>query len=289
MGDRPEVLVHAHPEHGEGPVWLGGVLYWVDIMGEAVHRFDPATGEDNATPVGQPVGAVVPRSSGGLVLAVRDGFAELSGSISGPQMLVEVEADVPGNRMNDGKCDRQGRFWASTMAFDATAEAGALYCLTPELAVRKVLDRLTIGNGLAWSDDDATFYFIDSLTYGVDAYEFDAATGELGDRRRVISIPEDDGIPDGMCIDAEGYLWIALFDGWAVRRYRPDGRLDREIRLPVANVTCPTFGGDDLGDLYITTTPEGLSPEQREEQPLAGAVFRVRPGVTGTPTNAFAG
>lgn len=285
----PEVAVHAHPQHGEGPVWVDGLLYWVDITGELVHRFDPVTGEDTATAVGQAVGALVPRSRGGVVLAVRDGFAELADPDDEPRMLVPVEANRPGNRMNDGKCDSQGRFWASTMAFDASAESGSLYCLTPNLEVRKVLDRLTIGNGLAWSADDRTFYFIDSMTHGVDAYGFDAASGELGQRRRVVDIPSSDGIPDGMTIDAEGYLWVALFNGWAVRRYSPTGKLDREIRLPVSNVTCPTFGGDDLGDLYITTTPEGLSDDERIDQPLAGAVFRVRPGVLGVPANAFAG
>ncbi|MBW3560963.1 MAG: SMP-30/gluconolactonase/LRE family protein [Actinobacteria bacterium] len=289
MSSEPEVVVHAHPQHGEGPVWVDGVLYWVDIMGESVHRFDPTTGQDTATPVGQAVGALVPRSSGGLVLAVRDGFAELPSTGDAVRMLAGVEADQPATRMNDGKCDRQGRFWASTMAFDATPEAGSLYCLTPELDVRKVLDRLTIGNGLAWSEDDRTFYFIDSMTHGVDAYEFDGTSGELGERRQLFEIPEEDGLPDGMTIDADGYLWVALFNGWAVRRYSPEGVLDREIRLPVANVTCPTFGGDDLTDLYITTTPEGLSEKERQEQPLAGAVFRVRSGVTGVAASAFGG
>lgn len=289
MSDEPEVLVHANPEHGEGPVWADEALYWVDITGEAVHRLDPDTGADTQTRVGQAVGAVVPRASGGLVLAVRDGFAELPEFGGDVRMLVDVEADQPDNRMNDGKCDSHGRFWASTMAFDATADAGSLYCLTPELEVRKVLDGLTIGNGLAWSADDRTLYFIDSMSRGIDAYEFDAASGQLGAQRRLVSIPAEKGIPDGMTIDTDGCLWVALFGGWGVLRYDPDGNLDREIRLPVANVTCPTFGGSDLGDLYITTTREGLSESERAEQPLAGAVFRVRPGATGSAPHAFAG
>lgn len=289
MSDEPEVLVHANPEHGEGPVWADEALYWVDITGEAVHRLDPDTGADTQTRVGQAVGAVVPRASGGLVLAVRDGFAELPEFGGDVRMLVDVEADQPDNRMNDGKCDSHGRFWASTMAFDATADAGSLYCLTPELEVRKVLDGLTIGNGLAWSADDRTLYFIDSMSRGIDAYEFDAASGQLGAQRQLVSIPANKGIPDGMTIDTDGCLWVALFGGWGVLRYDPDGNLDREIRLPVANVTCPTFGGSDLGDLYITTTREGLSESERAEQPLAGAVFRVRPGATGSAPHAFAG
>lgn len=289
MEQPPEVVVHAHPRHGEGPVWADGALYWVDITGEAVHRLDPTTGHDEVTPVGQPVGAVVPRASGGLVVAVRDGFAEIPANGGDIRMLASVEEESTGNRMNDGKCDRAGRFWASTMAFDATAGAGSLYCLDKDLTVRKVLDGLTIGNGLAWTDDDRTFYFIDSMAHGVDAYAFDLESGELGERRRVVDIPEGEGIPDGMCIDAEGCLWVALYQGWAVRRYRPDGVLDREIRLPVANTTCPTFGGDELSDLYITTTAEGLSDQERRDQPLAGAVFRVRPGVTGVAPFAFAG
>ena len=217
-------------ELGEGPVWddRQGVLIWVDIWAGEVHSYEPASGRDTAIGVGQPVGAAVPRRSGGLVLAVRDGFAFLDpdGRLTS---VAEVEAANPGNRMNDGKCDRHGRFWAGTMAGDARPGAGALYRLDPDLSVTKVLDGVTVSNGLAWSLDDRTMYYIDTPTQRVDAFDYDLASGTIENRRPLIEIPEEAGSPDGMTIDAEGFLWVALFGGRAVRRYSPDGRLERVV------------------------------------------------------------
>lgn len=285
----PELVVDAQADLGEGPVWHEGALYWVNIVAGEVHRHDPRTGENATRNVGQPVGALVPRRSGGLVLAVRDGFAALASMDGALDLLVEVEADDTGNRMNDGKCDRAGRFWASTMAFAATAGAGSLYRLDADLSVRRVLDGLTIGNGLAWSGDDRRFYFIDSMSGGVDVMDFDPDTGTVANRQQLVKIPDSDGIPDGMTIDDEGCLWVALWGGGAVRRYTPDGQLDRVVELPAPNVTACTFGGDDLGDLYITTARQTMTDDDLAAQPRAGGVFRVRPGVTGAPAFHFAG
>lgn len=290
MANSIEVALDVRAELGEGPAWDGprSELVWIDIVPGQVHLYEPRTGADRVLEVGQPVGAAVPREGGGYVLAVQDGFALLdrNGSVV---RLAGVEEDRPANRMNDGKCDRHGRLWAGTMAFDSSPGAGALYRLDPAARVTKVLDGVTISNGLAWSLDDRTMYYIDSPTQGVDCLDYDPATGAVGNRRRLIDIPEQAGTPDGMALDSEGCLWVALYGGAAVRRYRPDGSLDRVVELPATQITSCAFGGAELTDLYITSARENLSRDTLERQPLAGALFRHQPGVAGLPTTPFAG
>jgi sugar lactone lactonase YvrE len=288
-----EVVLDTHASVGEGPTWDERTksLVWVDIMGGAVHVYDPASGQDHVVEVGQPVGAAALREAGGLVLALRDGVGLLDADLGNLQIVADVEAEVPTNRFNDGKCDAAGRFWAGTMATDeVTTGAGALYRVDPDYSVRRVLSGVTLSNGLDWSADNRRMYYIDSPTQGVDTFDFDLEQGTLGARRRLISIPADEGLPDGMTIDAEGGLWVALHGSGTVRRYLPDGRLERVIRVPKARlVTCCAFGGPDLGDLYITSMRRGLSAEALREQPLAGALFRCRPGVQGRAPHRFAG
>lgn len=287
---KAEVVVHASNQLGEGPVWDQDTesVLWVDILAAQVHRHHVAGGTTTVLPVGQEVGALVPRTAGGLALAVRDGFATMDedGTV---EPIAAVEDTDPDTRMNDGKCDRAGRFWASTMAFDASPERGTLYRLSPDGTVDAVLTGLTIGNGLAWSADDRTFYFIDSMSGGVDAFDFDLQTGSLDNRRQVVQVAESAGVPDGMCIDAEGALWVALYGGGAVHRYTTTGELTAIVQLPVPNVTCCTFGGTDLRDLYITTAWNGMSEEARADAPGAGALFRVRTNVPGVLPYPFAG
>jgi len=288
-----QLVLDAHARVAEGPVWddASGTLVWVDIMSSAVHRYDPTSNRDAAIDVGQPVGAAVLRRNGsGLVLALRDGFGLLDEHSGKIEMLAPVEADVPTNRMNDGKCDPAGRFWAGTMAFDeVTRGAGALYRLDPDLHVSRVVDGVNLSNGLDWSLDGRQMYYIDSPTHGVDVFDFEPNDGSLSARRRLITIAAGEGLPDGMTVDAEGGLWIALHGSGSIRRYTPDGRVDRVVHVPPPMVTCCTFGGPDLTDLYITTMSEGLSAEARRAQPLAGALFRCRPGVRGRPAHRFPG
>jgi sugar lactone lactonase YvrE len=286
-----ELLLDAHALVGEGPVWddTNGTLVWVDIMGNAVHRYDPATGQNHTLDVGQPVGAAVLRRDGnGLVLALRDGFGMLDESSGQVQLVVQVEADVPTNRMNDGKCDPGGRFWAGTMAFEVVPGVAALYRLDSDLTVSRMVTGVTLSNGLGWSPDGRQMYYIDSVTQGVDVFDFDLADGSLGERRRLITIPPGEGLPDGMTVDAEGGLWIALHGSGTIRRYLPDGQVDRVVRVPPKMVTCCAFGGPELTDLYITTMCLGLSEDGLRAQPLAGALFRCRPGVRGLPPHRFA-
>jgi sugar lactone lactonase YvrE len=286
-----ELVLDARANLGEGPVWddRSGVLVWLDIMAGAVHRYDPTTGANSTIDVGQPVGGIAPRTAGGYVLALRDGIAAMDddGALS---VVSDIEKDVPGNRFNDAKCDSAGRFWAGTMASDLTPGAATLYRIDPDGSATPAVPAMTLSNGLGWSPDDTTMYHIDSLEYGLDAFDFDAASGSLSNRRRLITCdPDTDGIPDGMTVDAEGFLWIAYYAGGAVRRYSPDGALDHVLELPVSQPTCVAFGGEDLGDLYITTANQQKSPRDLANEPTLGGLFRTRPGVTGLPANAFAG
>jgi sugar lactone lactonase YvrE len=286
-----ELVLDARAALGEGPLWDGRAqrLYWVDITAKRVHRFDPATGLDEAFDAGQPVGALGLREAGDLVLAVEKGFALLDPDAGEPRMLAAVEQDDPGTRMNDGACDAAGRFWAGTMAYDSRPGGGNLYRLDPDGTVARVIAACSISNGLDWSHDGRVLYYIDSPTQAIDAFDFEVRRGELGERHRVVEIPAEEGMPDGMTVDAEGFIWVALWGGGCVRRYHPDGRLDRLLRLPVSQVTSCTFGGPDLGDLYITTAAHQLPAERLRREPHAGGLFRHRPGVRGRPAHRFGG
>ena len=288
-GDTPELLVDFRSFLGEGPVWDARIdrLVWVDILAGRLHL----TARDGATrtiSLPSAVGSVVLRASGGWVAALADGFWSVAqdGAV---ERLADVQSDRPDLRFNDGKCDPQGRFWAGTMALDHRAGAGALYRLDADLTVTKTVDDVAISNGLDWSLDGRTMYYVDTPTRRIDQFDFDPATGTISARRPFATIPPGDGSPDGLTVDAEGGIWVALWDGWVVRRYRPDGSFDREIRLPVSEVTCPVFGEPDLAEIYITSAWELLDDERHAREPLAGGLFQVRPGVRGRPASPFAG
>ncbi len=280
-------MVDAQARLGEGPVWCAGegVLYWVDIDLGRIHRYDPVTGTDEFLEAGEPVGAVVPTRSGGLAVAARSGFGLIDGWPQPPRALTGVEADRPETRMNDGACDTHGRFWAGTMHADEEPGHGALYRLDPDGTVTRMVEGVSISNGIGWSPDDTVMYYVDTPSRGVDAFDFDAARGDLSGRRRLFDIEPADGWPDGLVVDAEGCLWIGLWDGWAVRRYDPDGTLIGVVDVPCARVTKCAFGGPELDELFITTA----SPEMPSaDEPHAGGLFRVSPGMRGLPATPFA-
>jgi len=287
--DPPEIAFPAGADLGEGPLWDDGrgELIWLDITRHQVHRLDPRTGRDRAIDVGQPVGAVGLRSGGGLIAAVRDGFARI-GVTGDLTFVARTEAENTATRMNDGKVDPAGRFWAGTMAFDVRSGAGSLYRLAPDGTVERVLTELTIPNGMDWSADRTRMYFIDSTTRRIDRFDYDDATGAIRDRRPFCHVAGD-GMPDGMTLDSEGYLWVAVWGGAAVLRYAPDGRLVGQVTVPVTQVTSCAFGGPDLRDLYITTASRGLSAEERSQQSHAGAVFVCQPGPQGQAPHHFGG
>lgn len=281
--------------HGEGPVWDTATsrLHWVDMLAGRLMTLDPASGEADGRRVGSVLAAVRPRAGGGLVLALERGFALLDGgdaASSGgagpePVALDEVWSD-PSIRFNDGGCDRAGRFYCGSMSYQDVDRqpVGKLYRLDSDLTVTLVLDTVSISNGIAWTPDGGTVYYIDTSTQGVDAFDV-GPDGAFSNRRRVVTIPEETGAPDGMTLDAEGGLWVAIWNGSAVRRYLPDGTLDAVIELPVPLVTACTFGGPDLRDLYITTS----RVDDPDQPGPAGSLYRCRPGVTGIPDTPFAG
>jgi sugar lactone lactonase YvrE len=286
-----ECVLDAKAELGEGPVWDPDAawLYFVDITRGLVHRYDPDTRTSRSHQVDAMVGAVALAAAGDLVLAVRDGFARLDPDSGRVRPIADVEADLPGQRMNDGKCDPAGRFWAGTMAIDERPGAGALYRLDPDGRVHRMLANVTISNGLDWSEDGRLMYYVDTPTGSIDIFDFDVATGAIANRRSLARVAPGEGWPDGLTLDADGYLWVALWSGGAVRRYAPDGTLDRIVKVPTTYPTSCAFGGPDLGDLYITTAATALTPEERQREPLAGGLFRCRPGVQGRPAHRFKG
>ena len=276
---------------GEAPHWddRTGTLLFVDLTGGAVFRYDQSGAQLGSFPVGQEVGAVVPRRGGGLVLAVRDGLGVASDAGEGFEVTVPVERDIPGNRMNDAKCDPAGRLLAGTMAYDLSPHAAALYQVEPDWSFGQVVRDVTQSNGIAWSPDGSRMYFIDSATQGIDVFDYDAGTGSAGNRRRLVTIDAARGIPDGMTTDDQGNLWVACFGGAAVRCFSPAGEQLDEVSLPVTQVTSCVFGGPGLADLYVTTAAYRLSAGQLKWEPHAGATFVCRPGATGLPASPFAG
>ena len=284
-----DVVAEARAELGEGPRWdaASRTLLWVDIPGHRVHRLDPATGRDTAELVPGLVSLALPRSRGGAVIGLPDGLHVLDGERS--PLLAPIDAEHTGTRTNDGACDAAGRLWAGTMALDEASPLGGLYRVDADLSVTTVLTGTIISNGLGWSPAGDRFYFIDSPTQRVDVFDFDPETGALEGRRRFAAVEVEGAVPDGLAVDAEGGVWVALHGGWGLRRYTPDGELAAVVDLPVARVTSCCFGGADLRDLYVTTRRDGLSAGELAEQPLAGALLRLDPSVAGLPTHAFAG
>jgi sugar lactone lactonase YvrE len=267
--------------HGEGPVWSPrwGGLRWVDMLaGDVLHL--TSAGEVQRRHVGEIAAAVRPRRDGGAVIGIERGFAleEPDGTVAA---LDELWTD-PSVRMNEGGCDPDGRFYCGSMAYDQRTGAASLYRLDPDGTARRVLDGLTVSNGLEWSPDGSRAYHNDTATHTIAVYDYDRETGLTG-RRVLASL---DFRPDGLTVDAEGGVWTALSDAGAVRRYTPDGRPDAVIEVPARKVTACTFGGERLDELFITTSREGLQPG---DDPLAGALFRATPGVTGLPVREFAG
>jgi sugar lactone lactonase YvrE len=289
-----ELILDAMAVLGEGPCWdhRSGLLYWVDIAAKKIHAYDPRSGKDQAVQLDQMVGTAVPRQSagGGVIAALERGLHLLDLETAKLSLLDDPERGMENNRFNDGKCDAAGRFWAGTMNRNEEGPTGSLYCLEHGRPARKALGGLTISNGLGWSPDGRTMYHIDTPTRQVVAYDFDAVRGEISRGRTVVTIPAEDGYPDGMTVDAEGMLWIAHWGGGQVSRWNPQlGKRLTVIKIPAECVSACTFGGPELDELYITTARIGQTEENLAKQPHAGGLFRVKPGVTGLPAHFYAG
>jgi sugar lactone lactonase YvrE len=273
---------------GEGPLWdaARGLLWLVDIMAHRVLAHDPVSGATRAFDVGQPVGAVA-LAADDLVCAVRDGFGRLDPVTGAFRLWVPVEADNPRTRMNDGYVDARGRFWAGTMSLHRERERGALYRLDPDGTVTCHLSGVTTSNGIDWSADQRRMYYVDTGHPRIDVFDFDVDAGTIANRRSFVTIDPAEGKPDGLVVDAEDHVWLALWRGGRVIRFAPDGTRVATIDLPSPLTTKPAFGGEDLRDLYVTSARESLSAEELATWPDAGGLFRLRLTVAGRPPQCF--
>ena len=279
-----EPIGNIRSQWGEGPIWWRGALYFVDIEGRRVHRFDPANGAEKSWDVGQRVGTVVPRESGGLVIAGDRGLLFLDEETGHLTPIADPEQDMPDNRFNDGKCSPDGRFFAGTISLVKKTGDARLYRLDPDLSLHEAFGPVTNSNGIVWSADGKTVFYIDTPRKEVLAFDYE--DGHLRNLRSVISTAHLEASPDGMAIDAAGNLWIAFCHGACVICFSPEtGAELRRIDLPCLETTACAFGGLELADLYVTT---GVHKSVVEE--YAGRLFVIRGlGVKGLPANAFAG
>lgn len=278
-----DVAVRATAELGEGPTWdaTAGRLIWVDILSARVHTYDPATGRSTTLATEQHVGAAKPRAGGGLVVNLRDGVG-LYDSAEGFRWL--VRNPVPGRRGNDAAVAPDGSLWAGTMRYDEAAGGGTLSRIGSDGSAAEILPDVAVSNGTGWSPDGRLMYYVDSPTRRIDVFD---VTGEgVTGRRPLAHIEDGAGFPDGLCVDADGCVWVALWDGAAIRRYTPDGTLDRVIRLPFPRPTACAFGGAGLSDLYVSSARVGLGAAA---PPLAGSVLVSADAGRGLAQPAFAG
>jgi sugar lactone lactonase YvrE len=291
LGAPAELVLDARAELAEGPVWDAGrrVLWWVDIMAGRVHRLDPSAGSDRVFEIGRPAGCLALREDAGVVVGGADAVLALDPDTGITAALAQFAPGKVATRCNDGRCDPVGRFWIERMAVDH-APGGASLLSFDGLTFTTHLDGLTIPNGLDWSADGSLLYFVESITRTVFAFDFDMARGEIGDRRPFARLDAVSGlpawaVPDGLTVDEEDCVWVAVWGGGCVLRFAPDGALLGRVDVPVARVSSCTFGGEYLAELFITTARELASPDEPPAEPAAGGIYRARPGVRGRTTN----
>jgi sugar lactone lactonase YvrE len=275
---------------GEGPRWNAAEqkLYWVDfIENQNIHSWHPATGRLQTFPTGAPVSALGFRRGGNLIVATggRVGSFDPASLVLDPGVTLEAQESM---RLNDGAVDALGRFWVGSMHTQKQEQPlGSLFRFDADGSFQLMDSGITVSNGLGWSPDQRTFYFVDTFRRNIYAYDFSAKQGSIGNRRVFVTTSADDGWPDGLTVDAQGHVYVAFWGGWKIHRYDPDGKLERAIRFPIANPTACTFGGEDLDELYVTSARLALSPAELADQPLAGDLFRVRLGVRGQQEPLF--
>jgi len=277
---------------GEGVMWHAQreSLFWVDIEGCRVHEFHPQTKAHTIFKMEQMVSTIVPDRMGNLILTLQDSIIKFNPDNEQFEKIADIEADLPDNRCNDGKADSEGRIWIGTMNLNIKTGAGSLYCLEKGKSLRKVLTGLTIPNGLTWSADNKTFYYIDTTKHTIDRYHYNSETGEIKYAGVAIHIPSGTGGADGMTIDSEGNLWVAQWGGYGVYCYNPNtGEMISKIEIPAPQVACCTFGGTSLDTLYVTTARAGLSETELEKYPLSGSLFAIKLKPTGYLPNCYKG
>lgn len=275
---------------GEGPVWSAReqALYWIDIKQPCLQRWHPESSAHTVWTLPAEIGSFSLRERGGAILALQNGLSFFDFATGDVAHIADPEVHLPGNRFNDGKCDRAGRFWAGTMDNEEKDfSKGALYRTGADLQPIHIRGDVGISNGLGWSPDNKTMYYADSPTGCIYAYDFDFATGTPANERVFVTV--DKGVPDGLTVDSEGFVWNCQWDAWRVVRYAPDGSVAFILDMPVQRPTSCMFGGPDLDTLYITSASINLTEAERTGQPDAGCVFQVKTTTTGMPEPLFAG
>lgn len=285
------IEIDAKATLGEGTIWHPeeNRLYWVDIEGQKLHIYDPETRRDIEFATSQRIGTVVPVTGGGVLLALQDGIYFFDTSTNSFHF---INNPLPEKtiRFNDGKCDPSGRFWVGSMHLSQITGAASLYRMDADTSVHEVLREVTVSNGIVWTSDKKTMYYIDSPLRRIDAFDYDNTSGAINNRRIVATIPNGLGDPDGMAIDIEGKLWVALWGGFCVGRFDPlSGKLLQKIEVPAPHVASCAFGGKNLDVLFISTAREGMTAQQLQQYPLSGGIFSADPGITGVPANFFEG
>jgi len=287
-----ECVVDAKAALGETPVWSANEnrLYWIDCMNSAIHLYDPDTAADALLPaaIDSYLGSIALRADGGLLILAGKSLWALDTDATAPRRLAAVEADLADNLVNDGKCDPAGRFWFGTMHGAVSEPSGALYRFDGREVVE--FDRgFLCANGLGWSPDGKTFYLVDMMPGKVLAYDYDTRRGTIANRRTLFTVPAAEGMPDGLCVDSEGGIWIAHWDGWCISRWSPEGQRLLTLQVPVQRPTCPVFGGPGLGTLYLTSSAADLPAESLARGPQSGGLFAIDAGLRGAPIAPFAG
>ncbi len=280
-----KVIINHRAVLGEGSLWhpVEKLLYWVDIDEGILNTYDPITKDEKKFVLGQKVGTVVPIDSGGVLVALKDGIYSYNLNNKQLNLLVSPENNLEKNRFNDGKCDPAGRFWVGSMGPRYQA---FLYRISSDGSCKQMLDSISTSNGIVWSADKKTMYYIDTSTGAVRAFDFDNASGNITNPRIVIKFQQGIGYPDGMSIDSEDKLWIAHWGGFCVGRWDPvTGKMIAKIEVPAPNVTSCAFGGKNLDEMYITTACTGMSAADLEKYPDSGKVFVAHPGVQGVKAN----
>lgn len=274
---------------GECPLWDVDrqQLFWVDIFNHRVHQFDPATGQDHHFDVGDLVGAIALAGKDRLLIALRDRLAFLNTQTGEVTTLYQIDFPYPNTRFNDGKCDAQGRFWIGSISEEPGQAELYRYDLDGSLHMMET--GLTISNGLGWSPDGSTFYLTDSAQRKIYAYDFEAEPGTIRDRRVLIDLSDEVAEPDGLTIDQQGNIWSALWNGWGIACFNPNGQEILRVKVPIQRPTCVTFGGSDRTDLYITSASVGLSQQEIKQGFFAGDLFRFSTQAIGLPTHPFLG
>ncbi len=283
-------VAHTKDILGEVPRWhpVERALYWIDAFKPAIHRLDPASGQlDSWTPP-EKLGSFAPHAGGGLLIAGRNGLAHYDPATGRLDRLVDPEAGGAVNILNDGRCDRLGRFWVGSMSRTMERASGRLYRLEHG-RLDAIDDGIWVANGVCWSPDDTRMYFADSHLKTIFVYDFDLAAGAIGPRRVLATMDDRPGVPDGSSVDAEGFVWNAVFDGGCLIRYAPDGRIDRTVPLPVSRPTACAFGGADLATLYVTTARFRLAPDKLATEADAGGLLALDVGVKGLPETLYSG